>query len=293
MFKRRWSEAVLLGGVCLFVASAFAAERPAAPAQSEPAAALQKRSSQERAEDLAVLVKAAGGFTLKRENGEALALRREPVYRWTNPIAAAIGREIKDAAVFVWVADDRPAAIGSVLWYSKIGLYHEFQSLVSEPLTAERAGKTIWTPADSGLEFKPVPDAVAPAATAGARLVQMRAIAGRFRAEVIKGPPSFPKDSVWQLRLLPTPLLRYGKTSAPARDGAIFAFCQDTDPDVFLMLEARPTGGELVWHFAMGPLAARETKAWCDNALVWSKPLIAPPTDPKRPYFVAGPFAAP
>jgi hypothetical protein len=293
MSKRLAFAAVLLCGVPLEAANCFAEECPSAPVQSKPVEASQKRSSQQRAEDLAVLVRAVGGFTLKRESGDALTLRKEPVYRWTNPIAAAIGREIKDAAVFVWIADDRPAAIGSVIWYSKIGLYHEFQSLESEPITAERAGKKIWAPAQSGLEFKPVPDAPAPAATAAARLVQMRAIAGRFRAEVIKGPPSFPKDSVWQLRLLPTPLLRYGKPSGLARDGAIFAFCQDTDPDAFLMLEARPAGDELQWRFAMGPLASRETRAWCDDALVWSKPLIAPPTDPKRPYFVAGPFAAP
>lgn len=95
------------------------------------------------------------------------------------------------------------------------------------------------------------------------------------------------------MRLLPTPLTRYGKSSAVARDGALFAFCQDTDPDVFVMLEARPSGGELKWHYAMGPLTAREAKGWCDDAPVWSKPLFAPPTDPNRPYFVAGPFAAP
>lgn len=293
MLKRLWIEAVLLCGAFLTAENTFAEERPAARERFTPAEAPPKRNNEQRAEALAVLEKAAGGFALKRENGDALTLRREPVYRWTNAIAAAIGREVKDAAVFVWVADDRPAAIGSVIWYSKIGLYHEFQSLQSEPITAEREGKKIWAPAQSGLEFKPLPGTPRPAATQAARLVQMRAIAGRFRAEVIKGPPSFPKDSVWQLRLLPTPLLRYGNPSCPVRDGAIFAFCQDTDPDAFLMLEARPVGDELQWCFAMGPLASRETKAWYDNALVWSKPLIAPPTDPKRPYFVAGPFAAP
>lgn len=292
MFRSAEFALVLSCGAYLIAANSFAEEGPKA-AQPKPAAAPQKRSGQERAEDLAVLVKAAEGFTLKDEQGDVLALRKEPVYRWTNPIAAAIGREVKDAAVFVWVADDRPAAIGSVVWYSKIGLFHEFQSLEGEPLTAERAGKQIWAPAPSSVEFKPVPDAPAPAATAAARLVQMRSIAGRFRAEIIKGPPSFPEGSVWQLRLLPTPMLRYGSRSGAAGDGALFAFCQDTDPDAFLMLEARLVGDELKWHFAMGPLTSRETKGWCDDALVWSKPLIAPPTDPKRPYFVAGPFAAP
>ena len=77
------------------------------------------------------------------------------------------------------------------------------------------------------------------------------------------------------------------------RDGAVFAFCQDSDPDVLLMLEARVADRDPEWHFAMGPLTSREAKGWCDQALVWSKPLIAPPNDPKRPYFVVGPFAAP
>ena len=72
MLNRRWCGAVLLCGVCQIFASTFAEERLAGPTQTNPAAAPQKRTSQERAQDLAVLVKAAGGFTLKRENGEAL-----------------------------------------------------------------------------------------------------------------------------------------------------------------------------------------------------------------------------
>jgi hypothetical protein len=293
MFKSLWLGSVLLCSVCVNVADSIAEERPTAPTQSKPGKAPQSHSSSQRAENLAVLVKAAAKYTLELENGDAAALRREAVYRWSNAIAATIGREVKDAAVFVWISGDRPVAIGSVVWYSQLGLYHEFQSLAFEPLTAERERKKIWAPAQAGIEFNPVPEAPPPARTEAARLVQMRSIAARFRAEIVKGPPSFPEGSIWQLRLLPTPLVRYGNPSGLARDGAIFAFCQDTDPDVFLMLEARPTGGELEWRFAMGPLTSRETKGWCDDTLVWSKPLIAPPTDPKRPYFVAGPFAAP
>jgi hypothetical protein len=238
-------------------------------------------------------MKAAAECTFRLESGQPAELRREALYRWNNSIAATIGRQVKDAAVFVWVSEERPVVIGSVVWYSKTGLYHEFQSLAIEPLTAERERKTIWEPAQAGIEFKPLTDFPAPAQTDAMRLIQMKSIAGRFRAEVIKGPPSFPDDSVWQLRLLPKPLLRYGNPSGLARDGAIFAFCQDTDPDAFLMIEARAVGDELAWYFAMGPLTSRETKAWYDDKLIWSKPLIQPPNDPKRPYFVAGPFAAP
>jgi hypothetical protein len=293
MFSSPWFGLVLLCSACLIVVDSFAEELPTAPPASTPAGASEARTSQQRADDLAVLTKAAAGYMLKLENGHSAELRREPVYRWSNSIAATIGRHVRDAAMFVWVSEERPVVIGSVVWYAQVGLYHEFQSLSFEPLTAERERKEIWEPAHPGIEFKPLPDAPPAATTEAKRLIQMKSFAGRFRAEVIKGPPSFPEGSVWQLRLLPKPLLRYGSPAGLARDGAIFAFCQDTDPDVFLMLEARAAGDELEWHFAMGPLTSREAKGWYDDTLVWSKPLIAPPTDPKRPYFVAGPLPAP
>lgn len=289
MFRSRWFASVLLFSVCPQVAGSFAEERP----NSELRGASKTHASQQRAVDLAVLTKAAESFTLKLEDGDAVELRREPVYRWSNAIAATIGRDVKDAAVYVWVSGDRPVVIGSVVWYSQVGLYHEFHSLTSQTLTAERDRKTIWEPAEPGIAFTPLSDAPLPASTDERRLIQMRSIAHRFRAEVIKGPPSFPEGSVWQLRLLPTPLLRYGNPSGPARDGAIFALCQDSDPDVFLMLEVRPNGSKLEWHFAMGPLTSRETNGWYDDRLVWSKPQIAPASDPKRPYVVVGPFAVP
>jgi hypothetical protein len=258
-----------------------------------PSGEPEPRTVNQRADDLATLTKAAAGYTLKLENGRAAELIRDPAYRWNSSVAATIGRQVKDAAMYVWLADERPVAIGSVVWYSQVGLYHEFQSLALEPLTAEKDGKRIWEPGAPGIEFKSLPEAPRPATTEAKRLVQMKSIAARFRAEVVKGLPSFPEGSVWQLRLLPRPLVRYGSPTGLASDGAIFAFCQDTDPDVFLMLEARGTGEDMAWHYGMGPLTSRETKGWYDDQLVWSKPLIRPPNDPKRPYFVVGPLPAP
>ncbi len=170
MFNSLRFESVLFGCICLSSASAFSQEHPADPPQTQLKEASQKRTRQERAGDLAVLTNAAAKYALKIENGPAVSLRREPVYRWSNSIAAAIGREVKDAAVYVWLADGRPAAIGSVVWYTQIGLFHEFQSLAPGPLTAERDRKTIWEAGQSGIEFRPVPDSPRPADAAGAAI---------------------------------------------------------------------------------------------------------------------------
>jgi hypothetical protein len=252
----------------------------------------QSQPIQQRADEMAVLTKVAGECTLKLENGIVAEFNREPAFRWSNSVGTAVGRQVKDAAVFFWMADARPVAISSIVSYPQLGLYQEFQSLAFGPLTAERGGKKIWEPTQQGIDFTPLPNAPPPAASEAKRLIQMKSLAGRFRAEVIKGQPTFPEGSVWQLRLLPRPLMRYGSSEHLARDGAVFAFCQDTDPDAFVMLEARGEGDDLTWHYAMGPLTIREAKGWYDDQLVWSKPLNKLPNDPKRPFFVVGPIPA-
>jgi hypothetical protein len=284
---------IWLLGALLTAPSSFAEDRQTRSEQTKTVPEQASPQKQQRADDLALLTKVAAGYTLKLDKGPTAELNREPAFRWSNSVAGTIGREVKDAALFFWMADERPVAIGTIVWYSEIGLYHEFQSLAFESLTAERNGEKVWEPAQPGIAFAPLPNAPEPAASEANRLIQMKSLAGRFRAEVIKGLPSFPEGSVWQLRLLPKPLLRYGSPKHLARDGAVFAFCQDSDPDVFLMLEVRGHDSDLTWHYAMGPLTSREAKGWYDDQPVWSIPLRRPPSDPKRPYFVAGPFPTP
>ena len=268
-------------------------KRIAEDRQQNPQPSTKRRTpdsqrTQERADDLARLVKIAAAYTLKLESGGTAQVRRDPAFRWNNPPA-----ETKDAALFFWMADDRPVALGTIIWYPKIGFMHEFQSLALEPLTAERGGEKIWQPATPGIKFAPLPDAPPPEATEAKRLVQMKTLASRFRAEVVKGPPAFPAGSIWQLRLLPKPLIRYGSTDRLARDGALFAFCQDTDPDVFLMLEVRGAGTDAAWNYALGPMTGWKATAWCDENVVWSQQELSAPKDPKLPYFVIGPSAGP
>jgi hypothetical protein len=288
MFNGSRSANVLLLLAFTLVTAVFTDERGKAGQDSGTARESETSQNQERSGDLAMLTKYAAGYSLKLDKDRPTEMSGEPAFRWSNSLAGT-----RDAAVFLWMADDRPVALGTIIWYPKVGVFHEFQSMALEPLTAERDGKKVWEPAPPGVKFAPLPDAPRPDATEARRLQQMKSLAGRFRAEVVKGPPVFPAGSIWQLRLLPKPLVRYGGRERVARDGALFALCQDTDPDIFVMLEARGDGADQKWHYAVGPMTGWEAKAWFNDTLVWSQKDSHPANDPKRAYFVVGPVAAP
>ena len=55
----------------------------------------------------------------------------------------------------------------------------------------------------------------------------------------VKGPPAYSENSIWKFRLAPQPLLRYRDPDALEREGAVFAFAMDTDPEVLLLIENR------------------------------------------------------
>lgn len=255
----------------------------------EPAATIERRDDtaevrEQRAADLALLVKTADKYEIILSDEWPAKLNRQPSLRWNNAIAGT-----KDAALFLWMANDRPAVAGTMLWRPELGMFHEFQSLAEEGLEARCAGKTVWQVFKPGVRFAQVPDAPQPAVTSSKRLSQIKTIASKFGAEVVKGPPAYPDNSVWQLRLMPNPVARYGSEGKDVHDGVVFAFCQDTDPEVLLLIEARGGARELAWQFAFAPMTGWSAKAWNGKTTVWSQERLHPGTDPKLPYFVVGP----
>ncbi len=55
-------------------------------------------------------------------------------------------------------------------------------------------------------------------------------------------------------RLIDQPIYQYGaKDSGDKTGGGDFLFCQGTDPELILLLEARPAGNKLAWHYAVAP----------------------------------------
>jgi len=152
----------------------------------------------------------------------------------------------------LWLRDGRPAALGSIWSEPERRLpgrriVHEFHALDREKLLVSRPNAlNEWKP-QAGLRRTELPGAEAPAATGGARLLQMRRLAQEFTGYEIDD-----KEKRWDMRRLPTPLYRYPSAKSEVVDGALFAFVSNagTDPEVLLLIEARKEGDKTRWEYA-------------------------------------------
>ena len=192
---------------------------------------------------------------LQSRGTENLQLVKEPVLRWDNP-----ARTGENGATFIWTLGGRPEMIGTIFTYQykdKINRKHEYHSLATEPLSAEFRGKEVWAPKVAGVKFSPLEGAAAPASTTRQRLTQMKALAREFSASMkdAEGEP-------YQLRLLTQPLYRYEPEDKRVLDGAMFSFSLGTDPEVILLLEARPVKDAHQWQYALARFHYVELKAF-------------------------------
>jgi hypothetical protein len=177
-----------------------------------------------------------------------LELKKEPVFEWLNP-----PRNNQQGALFLWLRDGRPAALACIFSHphdKQPGrqVMHELHALGPEKLLVKRDEYNQWKP-EAGLERKELPDAPAPAATPGARLLQMKKLAQEFTGYSVDRD-----DKRWELRLLPAPLYRYPEAKTGVIDGALFALVSTagTDPEVLLIIEAREEKGKARWEYACG-----------------------------------------
>ncbi len=123
-----------------------------------------------------------------------------------------------------------------------------------------------------GVIFAQVIDAPKPATDARSRLNQMRQIAKQnFSADL---DPGTGQQEV--LRLIFTPIYRYEEMPEGVIDGAIFSFAQGTDPEVLLMLEARSSGSEDAWFYAMAPSTSHGVAGSCNGAVVLRRERLSP-----------------
>jgi hypothetical protein len=199
---------------------------------------------------LPIYVKEVEAYSLAVESApkQALELNKEPVFEWANP-----ARSDQQGAVFLWLRDGRPAALACIFSHPHDKLpgrqvMHELHALDTEKLLVTRNEYNQWKP-QAGLARKELPEAAAPAATPGARLLQMRQFAQQFTGH------SIDRDQKrWELRLLPTPLYRYPAAKTGVVDGALFALMSSagTDPEVLLVIEAKEADGKLRWEYACG-----------------------------------------
>jgi hypothetical protein len=190
-------------------------------------------------------------------------LKAEPVLRFTDPAGGP-----KDGAIFFWLGDDdRPVAAVQIYLNRKEIWHQEFSLLATSPLVATSSEVSDWRPSRPVVEFKPLPGAPKPAEAAEPRLRQMQALAQEFSAQCMIPPSSWN-----QLRRLSKPLARYGKPGTDVIDGALFSFVLATDPEVYLMIEARAGKDGPDWQYAFAPMTVRAVTCSRKGEAVWSLP---------------------
>jgi hypothetical protein len=202
-------------------------------------------------------------------------LQSEPVMRFTNPVGT-----VKDGAIFLWTGKfDRPEAAVQIFLHNNGVWYQEFSSLSPEPVSTDRP----WHASTGGVELKPIPGAPKPAGTAELRLRQIRALTAEFSAE-----EQFEQKTWQKLRILTKPFARYGKPEAPVIDGVLLACVLTTDPEVYLMIEARDGKDGPEWHYAFAPASIDPIRGFWKKKEVWKLPYREAWTDSSAPFYVWG-----
>jgi hypothetical protein len=193
--------------------------------------------------------RAAEEYSLFRDpaHREALTLQAEPVYRWNH----AVRDGGTDGTIYVWTYKGCAEAV-ACFWCMRWAdghatLGHELHSLSPQVLSVVRPGPDEWKPT-AAFERKPFDDAPAPASKAASRLTQMRSLASDFSGHGVNA-----RGDRREFRLLTTPVYRYQSTAPEVPDGALFAMVCNvgTDPEAFVLVEARRTIGGPRWHYGI------------------------------------------
>ena len=213
----------------------------------------------------------------------AFALEVEPVFHHVQSVR---GRSV--GSVFLWMEESgRPAAVGDVFFLpTKMGrhkLYNEWHSLASVPITVKWSEQTLLSSAEPGLKWSEIPNADKPAGSAAQRERQIRQLARRFTAHLIAK-----NSDKYELRLLTTPLKQYhAKDTTEFLSGGMFAFCQETDPEIFLLIEARPVESEPRWMFSAAEFSNLSLFLQLDGKETWK---ADPPRFDSRGPHIGGPL---
>jgi hypothetical protein len=184
----------------------------------------------------------------------------KPLLKYTNPVRGDVYGH-----VYVWTHRGRPEVIGAIFDHrTQATAYTELHTLARADVVACRDGKEFWKPSNAGITFKAVPGAAAPAASAEARLLQMREMSRRFSVE-----RDHPEDGKQAMRLMAHPIFRYASPETKTLDGAIFVFVDETtDPEAYLLLEASGAD-QKTWQFAFARMNLVEFRAEYRGELVW------------------------
>ena len=117
----------------------------------------------------------------------------------------------------------------------------------------------------------------APADDQPKRLRQIRDLLKRITAS------EFYDGKHYTLRLLPHPIDRYADPASGVVDGAIFIYANGTNPEILLLIEARPrAAGPPAWSYAAAPLSRAQVSLKLDGRISGRSP-TKQQTAPKIP----------
>lgn len=244
-------------GICALAVCLFGAEPESGPDELTPTMRLQWRR---------VFDETAATYKLARESEtEPLVLVDRATYTWTRsgPQGGTYG------SVYVWTHRGNAEAVACFWRYPAAGgkwsIVHELHSLSPAVLTADKQTSCSWFP-KAGLKRIPLKDTSVPAATAAARLQQMRTICRDFSANSLGSA-----GDRTELRLLPQPLYRYQSTDPEVVDGALFAFvCSiGTDPEAYLQLEALKTVDGPQWFCTLARFSHMDLTVNYRDEKIW------------------------
>jgi hypothetical protein len=191
-------------------------------------------------------------------------LNPEPVLVWNNPVS---GTKIGILALFT--RNGRPDVMAQFSFTSPQNVVNEFHNYCGDKLVMTRGTRPIWSPAETSTKWTTLNTPEKPAATPQLRLVQLRRLAAKFTVEDDFG---WDKKERHQLRMLTTPVYRFGKPDEEVIDGAVFVYALATDPEAVLMLECAKGESGLHWQYAFGPMSIYALTAKLDGSVVWEIP---------------------
>ena len=195
-----------------------------------------------------------------------LAMNPEPVLHRAQDVQGS-----SKGSTFLWKEPSgRPAAICDVFLHpngaEEYRIGNEWHSLSDLHLQAEWNGQPMLTTSQPGLKWSAVPNPPALADKPASRQREARQIADRFTAQLVAR-----KTNRFELRLLTTPLARYETTDQKSSlGGALFAFCQQTDPEVLLLIEARKAATGYRWEYALAGFSDMDLYVQLDGTDIWN-----------------------
>jgi hypothetical protein len=197
----------------------------------------------------------------------------KPLLRYSDPTRGLENETtLLDASLWRLGESGRPTAIVTLEMYRAPNqadvLAYEFLSFAKETfrLALDAGAKKIrWEATGTDLKLSPLSEALKPAATATARLRQMRELSRRFKViETLR-------DEKIECRLMTQPIDRYSDEKQDIVDGASFVFANGTNPEGGVLLE---TDGK-TWSYGVFRLSAAGASIQLDGREVASYPFFS------------------